>query len=426
MEILNSDTPNSFVLYLFKVKQETINEVTSRFPGIYIHIPFCTRRCYYCDFATWGQNELPKALTYDNYTDLLIQEIKIVLNEARKNKDPPFSETPLSADTLYFGGGTPSLMPVPYLERIVRELHNSFDLSTLSEFTLEVNPETLSRENLSAWLALGINRLSIGVQSLKDESLLKLGRVYTRRQVLESLNANAELLAKFDISFDLLLGVAWQDESQVLSDLKELLTFEPKHFSLYGLKVEEGTPFEKLIKSLPELAPNDDRIADELIMAEELLANYGFIRYEVSNFARKDYWSRHNLKYWLMVPFWGFGLSSAGFDGRARTYNPPDFQLYQKRIMFGTPAWERIEILSNEEIAYETLILGLRTHWGVEMNCLKQLGLEIPDSNLEKLERDYTELLRLENGRLALTEKGMNVAHSVIALLYSSSVLPRS
>jgi len=392
------------------------SEGTSRGPGIYIHIPFCTRRCYYCDFATWGQNELPSGLTYERYTDLLIREIDIALEEARKDNRFPFSQTSLSADTLYFGGGTPSLMPIPNLERILRKLQASFDLSALSEFTLEVNPETISGENLSAWRGLGINRLSIGVQSLKDEPLLKLGRVYRRRQVLETLNANAEMLANFDVSFDLLLGVPWQEERQVLSDLKELLAFEPKHFSLYGLKVEEGTPFATLVKEKPKLAPNEDRIADELLLAEDFLSEYGFIRYEVSNFAREHKWSMHNLKYWQMLPTFAFGVSAVGFDGAVRTHNPRDFHSYESAISNGIPP-AKIEILTEDELLLERLALGLRTIWGVAWKDFPEGIRETMKERSELIKNEYPELFRELNSRISLTGKGMNLLHSIVLKL---------
>ena len=365
--------------------------------------------------------ELPGGLTYETYVEMLGKEIELVLGRRKESLDAPFHSVPLTADTLYFGGGTPSLMPIPNLERIVRKLQASFDLSTLSEFTLEVNPETISEENLSGWRELGINRLSIGVQSLKDESLLKLGRVYTRKQVLETLTSNAEVLANFDVSFDLLLGVPWQEEAQVLSDLKELLAFGPKHFSLYGLKMEEGTPFEKLAKSFPELAPNEDRIADELLLAEELLSEYGFIRYEVSNFARESKWSLHNLKYWQMVPTFAFGVSAVAFDGSIRTHNPRDFHSYASAIENGIlPAI--LELVTKDELLFERLALGLRTIWGVAWEDFPEGVKKTMKERAESLKDDYPELIRELNSRLSLTGKGMNVLHRIVLELAESLI----
>lgn len=390
---------------------------SSKLPGMYIHIPFCTRRCHYCDFATWGVKELAEGLTYENYADLLAKEIDMVITQREGSPYAPFHNVSLRADTLYIGGGTPSILPNPILEAILRKIRENFDLSQLQELTLEVNPETISGQKLQAWRELGVNRLSIGIQSLKDEALLNLGRAYTRQEVLETLSQFRSELSAFQLSFDLLLGVPWQDEKQVLDDIQTLLSFEPCHFSLYGLKVEEATPFERLVRAKPELAPDEDRIAEELLSAEKLLAGHSFVRYEVSNFAKVGFWSRHNLKYWTMAPFWGFGVSAAGFDGRVRTYNPKNFEEYRKRILAGIPSFS-CETLSEGDYLLEKLALGLRTIWGVRLSEFPRGFAHKLSKRAEEMSKELPHLFSSsQNGRISLTGEGMNVMHSVVTFL---------
>ncbi len=405
-------------------KQEDC-EASAGLPGIYVHIPFCTRRCYYCNFATWGLKELPKRLSYAGYTDLLLREIELVLRNAEMRLDAPFSQTPRNADTLYFGGGTPSLLPLDELRKVVSKLKSEFELSKLKEFTLEANPETLTRENLEGWQDIGINRLSIGIQSLSDQALLNLGRVYTSKDVIQRLSDFMKELGHFQISFDLLLGIPWQDEEQVFRDIDELLRFNPVHFSLYGLKVEEGTPFEKLVNAKPKLAPSEDRIAEELTNAERLLTQYGYIRYEVSNFAKPESWSKHNVKYWRMAPFFGFGVSAAGFDRSVRTYNPRNFEDYAKSLLAGCPAF-RADVLSEEDSLIEKLALGLRTIWGVKLSEFPTDFAETIRRRAMVLASEFPGLFSAyQNGAVSLTGAGMNVLHTIVSelakYLYRSS-----
>jgi len=228
--------------------------------GLYLHIPFCLSRCAYCDFASYAISALPEGLSFASYADALIKEAGLAAGEHGS----------LRFTTIYIGGGTPSLMPLDELRRVVAALRGVFDVSKLKEFTLEANPDTLESEKLEGWREMGVSRLSIGIQSLSDASLKELGRSYNRDEVLGALMRHRDELAAFGLSFDLLLGVPWQKPSQVLDDIRELLEFEPAHFSLYWLKVEPGTPLAKRVADEPELAPDDDRFADEMGAAEEL------------------------------------------------------------------------------------------------------------------------------------------------------------
>jgi oxygen-independent coproporphyrinogen-3 oxidase len=371
--------------------------------GVYIHLPFCLRKCAYCDFASYPLASLPVGLSPESYTGLLIREIGLLAKE----------QGGLAAGTLYFGGGTPSLLPVECLERIFAALRSHFDLGGLQEFTIEANPDTLGRELFQQWRELGVTRVSIGIQSLCDESLRQLGRTYSSGGALTALYELADELAAFDLSFDLLLGLPWQPPEQIAQDIAQLLLFQPCHFSLYGLKLEEGTPLWERAQANPSVAPDDDRIAGELELAEQVLAGSGFLRYEVSNFARPEKWSRHNLNYWRGGDYFGFGLNASGCVNGVRTRNHRGFAEYFAALERGElPVAEREE-LSSATIVFERAMLGLRTMWGISPEGFSPevwQGLHEKALTLEKVESG---LVVVEDGRIALTSRGMNVGNAV-------------
>ena len=388
-------------------------------PGIYIHIPFCSRRCNYCDFTTWAVDAPPAGMTFESYTDALTREVQIVAAQ---------SGIARTIDTLYFGGGTPSLLPLNLLERILGALQANFDLYKLAEFTLEANPETLTAERLAAWRELGVTRLSIGIQSLCDDSLHILGRAYTRNEALARLSQLRSPLSSFELSFDLLLGLPWQPPEQALQDMNELLAFGANHFSLYGLKLEPSTPLGRQAAHNSTLVPEEDRIADEMNAATSLLDERGFIRYEVSNFARAPRFCLHNLKYWLFAPYFGFGLSASGFDGSRRSYNFRDFAAYRDALAQGNPPWADTEELDAPELTFQRLMLALRTVWGVSFADFNEAFAVHLRARAASLTEKYPRLLESDEERLSLTGAGMNVMNSLLLELTEplpfSSALP--
>ncbi len=375
--------------------------------GLYIHIPFCLQRCAYCDFASYALNALPNGLSFGSYADALIKEARLA---AKERGAPRFS-------TLYFGGGTPSLMPLDELRRIVAALRESFNVSQIEEFTLEANPDTLDGEKLASWRELGVNRLSLGIQSLSDTSLKELGRSYSREEALGALARHRDELAAFDLSFDLLLNIPWQNPSQVLDDIRTLYAFEPVHLSLYSLKVEPGTPLAMRVANEPELAPDKDRFADEMGAAEKLLEESGFARYEVSNFARDGKWSLHNLTYWRGGNYLGLGVNATSCIRGVRTRNHREFADYRAALMRNElPVAERAELTETER-AFERLMLALRTMWGISRDELPLRIWKKLQAKAEELAERHPQLIVAIPERIALTSAGMNVEHALVVEL---------
>lgn len=381
------------------------NVLVSKLSGIYIHIPFCARRCNYCDFTTWAIDAAPEGMTFETYTDDLVSEIELASRADSALR---------TVDTLYFGGGTPSLLPLNLLDRTLGAVRVNFDLSDLAEFTLEANPETLTEERLSAWREFGVTRLSIGIQSLSDRSLQVLGRGYTSGEALATLARHLPMLSSFDLSFDLLLGLPWEPPERALLEIKELLSFRPCHFSLYGLKLEPSTPLGRRAARDSSLAVDEDRIGDGLLSATDFLAECGFVRYEVSNFAQPAHFCRHNLKYWRFAPYFGFGMSASGFDGRRRMCNFRDFARYGGAVARGELPWESVEELPEEELLFQRLMLSFRTVWGAayeEYPADVTTGLR---ARAISLAARCPRLVRCGETGVALTPAGMNVMHTLL------------
>jgi len=375
--------------------------------GVYIHFPFCLRKCAYCDFASYPLAGLPEGLNPESYTNLLIREIGLLAKV----------QSSCAVSTVYFGGGTPSLLPVECLERSIAALRSHFDLSGLQEFTIEANPDTLGRGLLKGWRQLGVTRVSLGIQSLNDGSLRELGRTYCGVAALSALYELAEELEAFDLSFDLLLGLPWQPPEQIAADLAQLLLFQPVHFSLYGLKLEEGTPLWERAQAEPSVAPEDDRIAAELELAERVLAGRGFARYEISNFALPEKWSRHNLNYWRSGDYLGLGLDASGRAGSVRTRNHRAFARYFTALERGElPVAEREE-LSAATVAFERAMLGLRTMWGLTPEGFAEEVWQRLHERAQSLNGVEPGLVAVEDDRIALTSRGMNVGNAVTLAL---------
>ena len=375
--------------------------------GLYIHIPFCLSRCAYCDFASYALSALPEGMSFTSYADALIKEAELAAKEYG----------PLRFTTIYLGGGTPSLMPVSELQRVVAALGETFDISQIEEFTIEANPDTLGSDKLKQWRELGITRLSVGIQSLSDRSLRELGRSYSSGGVLTALYELANELSAFDVSFDLLLNIPWQKPSRVLDDIRTLDKFSPVHFSLYSLKVEPGTPLAKRVEKEPGLVPDDDRYAEEMGAAEDLLLRGYFSRYEVSNFALSGKWSLHNIAYWQGWDYLGLGVNATSCIDGVRTRNHREFADYRAALMQNElPVAERTE-LSDTERMFEYVMLMLRTTRGISTD---ELPAEIWDKLREKAEKlaaQHPELIYVTPDGIALTSWGLNVEHTLVVEL---------
>jgi oxygen-independent coproporphyrinogen III oxidase len=314
--------------------------------GVYIHIPFCRARCSYCDFAT-GQYEGALA---EEYVGAVAREVECFGADGAAEE----------VDTIYFGGGTPSLLTPAQIERLLAAVRARFRVSPAAEVTMELNPGTVTRETLAAFRRAGVNRASFGAQTFDDRELKRLGRTHTAddtRRTLQSLRAEG-----FDnVSFDLIAGLPDQTLAAWSRNLEEALSLGPEHLSLYLLEVHEATPLAEQLRQGRYAPPDPDLAAEMYELLARRTREEGFEQYEISNFALPGRESRHNLKYWTGAPFYGFGSSAHSFDGRrARWSNERDARAYVGLMSAGGSAVVERTELDDREAGAEALFLGLR------------------------------------------------------------------
>ena len=380
--------------------------------SIYLHIPFCIHRCAYCDFNTYaGLEELIPA-----YVDALCREIELNALTAGE---------PLPVHTIFFGGGTPSLLPAGQVERILSTLGRAFDLQPGIEITLEANPGTVSLTYWRDLRSLGVNRLSLGMQSANNEQLRLLERQHRLLDVLQAVDWARK--ASFDnLNLDLIFGIPYQTLEMWQQTLDRALALRPDHLSLYALTLEHGTPMQNWVNRglLPQ--PDDDLAADMYEAASQRLAEAGFGQYEISNWARLDeggnlFSCRHNLQYWRNLPYLGFGAGAHGYAGGVRTADVLSPAAYIKRCQDGLPqefprtaATVEANFISLQSEIGETMMMGLRlTREGVGASVFeKRFGVHLTDlfqNQIERLENagllewagDNHDILRLTpRGRL--------------------------
>ena len=364
--------------------------------GLYVHIPFCVRKCAYCDFASFAGREQDEE-TYVN----------TVLREAEKR-----SQIDASIATLYFGGGTPSLLPPALMEKLLTGIRNCFDFLSDAECSCECNPGTVAPAFLDTLRRNGVNRLSFGAQASQPYLLSLLGRIHTWEQAEESVRLARQ--AGFEnINLDLMLGLPTQTLSDVRETLEKALAMEPTHLSCYGLIVEEGTKMHRMVESGAWTLPDEDTERDMYELCRETLAQQSFEQYEISNFARPGFACRHNADCWKRKEYIGLGSAACGFLGNVRYQNPPDLTDY----LNGKPA--EVTIISPEEARFESMMLGLRMTEGVSDAAFKEMhGTSINDVFGKQLEKPIRlGLVEWHNGFLRLTRKGMDMQNSVLVEL---------
>ena len=371
--------------------------------GIYIHLPFCVRKCLYCDFLSFpidraaGENE-----NFNSYLNALKLEIR-----SCGEKRP--------ADSVFFGGGTPSLLTGEEFAALLKELDSAFWLSPEAEITLEANPGTLTREKLRAYRQAGVNRLSLGVQSFSDEELKRIGRIHTGEEAVEAFHLARE--AGFtNISLDLIFALPDQDGKAFRESLNRAIALCPEHLSVYGLMLEEGT---FLYAHREEYAFPDEEAERKMYhQALQLLEKAGYSRYEISNFARPGFASRHNLKYWERSPYLGFGLGAASFEGKRRWRNTSLPKRYAEHALKGEPIpAEEEEWLTPAEEWGEFMFLGLRKAEGISAGEFREcFGRTIEEVFPGKL-ACYEELglIGRSGDRYFLTERGIDVSNRIFA-----------
>src|SRR5690348_3822348 len=341
---------------------------------LYLHVPFCQRRCSYCDFSIAVRKSIPAR----EYVAAIRSEIA--------RPDPVFPTPGASpgkresedTPTIYLGGGTPSLLPPEAIAGLLTALHHAFPtrisqtrFATLAQFevTLEANPEDVTPSAAAEWRRAGINRISLGSQSFDDRVLKWMHRVHDADRI--KLAMRTLRAAGFDnISLDLIFALPAELERDWHKDLVNAMALEPDHLSLYGLTVEERTPLSRWVSRGASSAPDDDRYADEYLLAHERLGVAGYEFYEVSNASRPTRISRHNSAYWTGRAYRGFGPAAHSFDGNRRFWNKRAWEDYRKAIKAGESAVESEEVLTDEQRAIERLYLGLRTRDGLPVELV--------------------------------------------------------
>ena len=323
--------------------------------GVYVHIPFCASRCSYCDFFS----TLRLADVGGDYVEAVVAEARMRVGELRGE----------AVRTLYLGGGTPSQLPVTLLGRLVEGLRDAIDLSGVEEFTVEANPDDVTPAWCAALPPLGVNRVSMGVQSFEDPILRLIGRRHTARQAVEAVTRLRESGID-NISIDLIFGLPGQTVASWTDSVKRAIALEPQHISAYGLTYEEGTRLWRQRERGEVTEVSEEQCLEMYRILVDVLQSVGYEHYEISNFAMPECHSRHNSSYWDDTPYLGLGAAAHSYDGYIRRYNPHDLQQYIDKVMAGQRAFEQEELSLNERYD-ERVMLGLRTARGVDAERLR-------------------------------------------------------
>ncbi|HOJ11208.1 MAG TPA: radical SAM family heme chaperone HemW [Clostridiales bacterium] len=378
--------------------------------GLYVHIPFCKSKCYYCDFNSYASKEY----LISSYCEALIKEIEYYGNLAGTNRKPGEHYNSYQIKSIYLGGGTPTHIPPQFILQIIEKCRNNFFIKDEAEITLEANPGTLSDEKLEVYRNAGVNRLSIGLQAWQDRLLKMLGRIHNVQDFISNVNA-AQKLGIGNISVDLIFGLPMQTLDEWFQTLDEVLKLNIMHLSCYSLKVEEDTVLEEKIRK-GELPVPDEDIDREMYHNTILkLKSKGFKHYEISNFSKPGFESRHNLIYWKAEEYIGLGAGAHSYFEGKRYNNEVKPEKYISEIQKGNIPMRNIVSLSEKDRICEFLILGLRLTDGVDTQEFKnKFGkdlFELYGANVDILIKRG--LLEIEGEIIRLTPLGLDLANQV-------------
>ena len=405
-------------------------------PGVYLHIPFCKSRCSYCDFATDGYRSNDAVERYVSALTKEISEFGRTSGEAARkvaiqkqhsvlfHSVPPVPGVPLfrggaernkvAIDTIYFGGGTPSLLGAGQVEQILTAIHDRFAVAPNTEITMEMNPATVTPETLRDYKSLGVNRASFGVQTFDDVDLRRLARGHNAEDARTTFRMLRD--AGYDnVSFDLIIGLPRQKLADWERNLEEALTMNPEHISMYLLEIHEGTPLAEQIRSERQPLPDAELAAEMYELMIDKVSAAGYRQYEISNFAKPGFESRHNSKYWQLEPVLGFGVSAHSFDGRERYANERDTAKYVEMIKNTGSA----EVMREDiDLASEFVFLGLRMEYGIDLAAFApRFGFDLDEEYRPEIDRlTDAGLVYIAEDRLRLTRKGKLFSNEVFAV----------
>ena len=365
---------------------------------LYLHMPFCVRKCAYCDFLSFPSG----AETQRMYAKRLMEDIDVMGKR--------YGEIPV--ETIFIGGGTPSVPDSGLIVEIMEHVRHAFHVADGAEISMEANPGTVTREKLTDYRKAGINRLSFGLQSANDRELKLLGRIHTWAEFLESFTLAREC-GFANLNIDLMSALPGQSEESWQETLRFVCDLEPEHISAYSLIIEEGTPFASRTLNLPD----EDAEYNMYEATAQILREYGFEQYEISNYAKKGRECRHNVGYWIRQDYLGFGLGASSLYGKERFANTQDMKKYLENSRTPEKIREKEPPLTREDEMAEFMFLGLRMTRGIsKAEFERQFGSEI-DAIYGDVLRKYKSmgLLLEENGRIFLSREGIHVSNSVMA-----------
>lgn len=385
---------------------------------LYIHIPFCVRKCQYCDFLSFGTEDerlkdgqchpTRQRPVPDIYIEALCREIRWYGAKKALKHRPVIS--------VFFGGGTPSLMAEDQLRTVMSVLRENFLFDRHAEITMEANPGTLTPEKLIMARRYGINRLSLGLQSTDENELRILGRLHSYGAFLQSFKWAREAGFK-NINVDIITAVPEQTIDSYRKTLEQVLRLEPEHISAYSLIIEPGTPFEKLEEEGKLKLPDEDMEREMYHLTQAMLKVKGYERYEISNYAKKGFECRHNIGYWRRTDYLGLGLGASSLMGDYRFSNPSNMTTYLQEKPEHNTWYEAVEKLTEKSSMEEFMFLGLRMTQGVREKSFEEaFGEKIMSIYGHVIKKYCAEgFLQRKNGRIALTEQGMDVANHVMS-----------
>lgn len=366
--------------------------------GIYVHIPFCKQKCYYCDFVSYNNR--------NNFMEKYVQALE---------KEIQLQEIKSEITTIYIGGGTPSYIDAKYIKEILEEIRNK-KVFREAEITIEVNPGTVTLEKLKEYKNCGINRLSIGLQSTQDNLLKTIGRIHNFEEFLETYKM-ARKVGFENINVDLMLGLPSQKISDLKESLEKVLELEPEHISVYSLIVEENTPIADKIEKNELILPEEETERNMYWYIKNTLELNGFHHYEISNFAKRGFESKHNLNCWNQQEYIGFGVAAHSYVDNVRYSNTESLEKYIENIDSGIPENNRTihEVQNEDDKKKENMLLGLRKIDGIKISEFKNLFGDNPiylyRNELDKLSKQG--LIKVEDDIIKLTNKGIDLANLV-------------
>ena len=372
--------------------------------GIYIHIPFCKIKCIYCDFYSITNKES----MINQFVKSLIDEINYLTIDYDLN---------LKIDTIFFGGGTPSILDSKSYENIINALNKKFNLSHLKEMTIEANPGECNLKLLKNLKKLGFNRLSIGIQSLHRKHLKFLSRIHSPKDSIQTFN-NAISAGFENINTDLIYNIPGQSVFDWEKDLYKIINLGPTHISAYSLTVEKNTELYSLTKNKSVIMPNESIEIEMFKMCKSILKTNNYSQYEISNYCKPGFECKHNLHYWKMEPYFAFGPSANGFDGKKRWTNIKSLEGYINLIQNKRSAITQIENLSKKDLFNENILNGLRLIQGLNKSTIKNLSNTDVNQHISHLITKWDPLIVDDGEKIYLNDKGLLFADEIISELF--------